>query len=567
MRYPWKKIFAPPVFPSGEETRQAAMLNVILWATLVVTTLANFSTLFFAGQAWLSLFSTVMVAGPILISLWLLHQRKVHLASWLFVLFIWLVISILVYLQGGLESPALPSFLLVVLVSGLLLGGRASYFFVGISVLMISYFSLTAQQGHLPAPVYISNIGIQWLGTTSAMIVLALLLQLALKNLTEALKSAQAAETRYKQLFESGPIMSIITKSVQDEPVIIDCNRLFLEVLGYQPEEVIGKPLGDFYSSESRDRLVQGGYRLALHGESIDEERILLTRDGRHIVTIVHTLPQVNANGITTGTVAMFTDISRRKVAEQQVQEYAELLERRVQERTALLAEQNEELNAFAHTVAHDLKNPLSQVMGFVELMELDLPENGSLRELMTQVSRGVNKMNSIINELLLLASVREENVVLEPVAMGDIVQEALFRLTSKMQEIQTELILPPHWPLAQGYAPWLEEVWANYLSNALKYGGRPARIELGATPQPDHTIRFWVRDNGPGLSEEQKQQVFDRFTRLDRSRATGHGLGLSIVRRIVEKLGGQVYVESEAGQGSTFGFVLPSAEVADLQK
>ncbi len=196
MRYPWKKIFAPPVFPSGEETRQAAMLNVILWATLVVTTLANFSTLFFAGQAWLSLFSTVMVAGPILISLWLLHQRKVHLASWLFVLFIWLVISILVYLQGGLESPALPSFLLVVLVSGLLLGGRASYFFVGISVLMISYFSLTAEQGHLPAPVYISNIGIQWLGTTSAMIVLALLLQLALKNLTEALKSAQAAETQ-----------------------------------------------------------------------------------------------------------------------------------------------------------------------------------------------------------------------------------------------------------------------------------------------------------------------------------------------------------------------------------
>jgi signal transduction histidine kinase len=113
-------------------------------------------------------------------------------------------------------------------------------------------------------------------------------------------------------------------------------------------------------------------------------------------------------------------------------------------------------------------------------------------------------------------------------------------------------------WPVALGYAPWVEEVWINYLSNALKYGGRPPRIELGAKAQPDEMTRFWVRDNGPGIPPEAQARLFTPFTRLDQVRAKGHGLGLSIVRRIVEKLGGQVSVESQVGQGSVFSFTLP---------
>jgi signal transduction histidine kinase len=120
--------------------------------------------------------------------------------------------------------------------------------------------------------------------------------------------------------------------------------------------------------------------------------------------------------------------------------------------------------------------------------------------------------------------------------------------------------------------------VWANYLVNALKYGGRPPRVELGfgelATPIPGAKrdgkrrigepaqIRFWVRDNGPGIAPEDQARLFTPFTRLDQVRAKGHGLGLSIVRRIVERLGGQVGVESHGvpSQGSEFFFTLPAA-------
>jgi signal transduction histidine kinase len=119
------------------------------------------------------------------------------------------------------------------------------------------------------------------------------------------------------------------------------------------------------------------------------------------------------------------------------------------------------------------------------------------------------------------------------------------------------------------GYGPWVEVVWTNYLSNAIKYGGRPPMVELGAQelPSPTNglpTVRFWVHDNGPGLSDNEQARLFTPFERLHQTRAPGHGLGLSIVQRVVTKLGGQVGVESNGveGQGCIFYFTLPGLSI-----
>jgi signal transduction histidine kinase len=104
-----------------------------------------------------------------------------------------------------------------------------------------------------------------------------------------------------------------------------------------------------------------------------------------------------------------------------------------------------------------------------------------------------------------------------------------------------------------------VEEVWVNYISNAIKYGGRPPRVQLGATVQSNGMVSFWVRDNGPGIAPEDQRQLFIPFTKLHQVQIEGHGLGLSIVQRIVERLGGEVGIESEVGQGSTFFFALPA--------
>jgi signal transduction histidine kinase len=150
----------------------------------------------------------------------------------------------------------------------------------------------------------------------------------------------------------------------------------------------------------------------------------------------------------------------------------------------------------------------------------------------------------------------KAEEIEVEPLDMGSIVSEVCDRLADSVKKSQAEMILPPEWPVAVGRGAWIEEVWVNYISNAIKYGEQPPCVELGSDVETG-TVRFWVRDNGPGLSAEDQASLFTPFERLHQVRAEGHGLGLSIVRRIVEKLGGQVGVDSQVGAGSTFWFRL----------
>jgi GAF domain-containing protein len=234
-----------------------------------------------------------------------------------------------------------------------------------------------------------------------------------------------------------------------------------------------------------------------------------------------------------------------------------------LRQRTAELEERNEELDAFAHTVAHDLKSPLAHMVSFAEALDefYDTLPDEELRRYLHTISRNGHKMSNIIDELLLLTSTRKmEKVDVDVLDMKHIVARVRQRLDYMIAEYQAEIVFPNAWPTSLGYGPWIEEVWANYMSNALKYGGQPPRMELGSTVQMDGMMRFWVRDNGPGLTTEEQTRLFTPFTRFDQVRAKGHGLGLSIVRRIVERLDGEVGVESTPGQGSEFFFTLPSA-------
>jgi two-component system, sensor histidine kinase and response regulator len=218
-----------------------------------------------------------------------------------------------------------------------------------------------------------------------------------------------------------------------------------------------------------------------------------------------------------------------------------------------------EELDAFAHTVGHNLRDTLALIIGYADLLkeQARLPEE--LQEFLNAIARNGRKMNTVIEELELLAGIRTAKIELKPLNMARIIAEVAQRLAYLIEEYGAEITVSEYWPVAMGHTPWVEEVWANYISNALKYGGRPPKIQLGATERSDGMIRFWVRDNGPGLTPEERAHLFTEFTRLTQSRAGGYGLGLSIVRRIITKFGGEIGCESEAGEGSVFYFTLPS--------
>jgi two-component system sensor histidine kinase/response regulator len=210
--------------------------------------------------------------------------------------------------------------------------------------------------------------------------------------------------------------------------------------------------------------------------------------------------------------------------------------------------------------VAHDLMNPVSTTLLVAKSIERAELDRKQLLFFLQGITDNMRKMSRIIDDLLMLSEVRKIDIVSEPIDMGKTVAAAVERLKDMIVSSQTEIIQPESWPEALGYAPWVEEVWVNYISNAIKYGGKPPCIELSACIQPGGAVKFCVRDNGKGLSGVDKELLFKPFSKLKQTHALGHGLGLSIVRRIVEKLDGEVSLESAPGGGSIFGFTLPAS-------
>jgi signal transduction histidine kinase len=224
------------------------------------------------------------------------------------------------------------------------------------------------------------------------------------------------------------------------------------------------------------------------------------------------------------------------------------------------LQARNKELEAYAHMVAHDLKDPLTVLITTSDLIiKIPNPTRKELKGDLQRIRSTSLEMNRIINNLMLFAEVSKAEAPLELVNMAQVVARVQDRLSHLIEEQQAQISIPKVWPDAIGYAPWLEEVWANYLSNALKHGGNPPHVELGASAQSDGMVRFWTRDEGSGLPTEIQAHLFKPYSQIDHFSDSGHGLGLSIVFAIVEKLGGQVGVESEPGQGSLFFFTLPA--------
>ena len=192
--------------------------------------------------------------------------------------------------------------------------------------------------------------------------------------------------------------------------------------------------------------------------------------------------------------------------------------------------------------------------------MMLGQADEATMRHHLHEAAHSARRLNDIIEELLILSGVRRQAVVPQRLDMTAIVTEAIDRLEHLLKQSGAHVRLPAVWPDAFGYAPWIIEVWVNFISNAAKYGGANPLITVGGEPGVDGgSTRFWVQDAGLGLDAAAQAMMFVPFTRISAVRVKGHGLGLSIVRRIVEKLHGQVGVESASGHGARFWFELPA--------
>lgn len=354
------------------------------------------------------------------------------------------------------------------------------------------------------------------------------------------------------ELFKDDSMLKAVLEALAEGVVLINSegkiaftNRRVEGLFGYSEEEIIGYPLNTLLPKRfaeihtkhisdylSNPRIRSMGEQLKLAG---------IRKDGSEFPVAVSLAFLKQESGIYG--LALVTDITSLRKLESELQE------------------RNEELDAFAHTVAHDLKSPLSVINSFCELIMDERGEFSAeeMDDYLDRIAKNVNRMSNIVNELLLFSKIKKEDAKSEQLDMATIIDEVQERLHYEIKALNANIVLPKNYPDSLGYAPWIEEVWVNYIGNALKYGGRPPQIELGSTIQDNGYIKFWVKDNGDGIPEKQQSEVFFQGSRLNHPDIKGDGLGLSIVKRIVEKLGGKVAVESTVGKGSVFSFTLPT--------
>ncbi len=369
-------------------------------------------------------------------------------------------------------------------------------------------------------------------------------LQLIAQHISVSLDNAQLvdslreSEERYRLMVDNA---SDLVYQTDSNGQVIFCNPMGLKVTEYSQEALFAKRYVElihpdyaddaikFYGKQMSDDVSQTYYEVPILSKS--GNTIWLGQNARMLKT----------EGKYSGFQVIARDITARRLAEHE----QELLIK--------------DLDAFAHTVAHDLKNPLNAIVGYSTFLE-DFPDvTEEHKEILGIITEIAYKMSAVVDSLLQFAQVRShKDVELVTIDMGVIVKDACKRLSYMFKEFDAELVIAKAWNAAVGHEGWIEEVWVNYISNAIKYGGRPPHVELGSDLQENNMVRFWVKDNGAGLTADQQAEIFTEFSRLKNIDVEGHGLGLSVVKRIVETLGGKVGIISQVGQGSTFWFTLP---------
>ncbi|MEQ8672705.1 MAG: GAF domain-containing sensor histidine kinase [Aggregatilineales bacterium] len=224
-------------------------------------------------------------------------------------------------------------------------------------------------------------------------------------------------------------------------------------------------------------------------------------------------------------------------------------------------SDKNTELEAYAHTVAHDLKTPLGAAMVQLEMVDLLMKKNtmDRVEHFVTGAKSELWRMKDMIEQLLVLATVDELDETLYKVKANAVIDRAVERFQYEIHNRNITLNVMPEMPALWGNNQWVEEVFANLISNAIKYmGDNPTpNISVSAKIQ-DYQVRYEVTDNGIGIKKEDQEKLFKKFARLHTINTTGTGLGLNIVQRIVHKLGGETGFESTFGEGSTFWFTVP---------
>jgi PAS domain S-box-containing protein len=450
--------------------------------------------------------------------------------------------------------------------------------------------------------LYDSELGVALMVAVTILSLLLLILWTAeILNRTDARRQRAEASLR-----ESEARFGLLVDSVQDYAIfmldpnghVATWNAGARRIKGYTAEEIIGQHFSRFFPDGVVRGMLDRELRLAAANGRYEEDAWRQRKDGTRFWANVIITPVRNAAGQLTGFAKVTRDITERLAAEEAIRQLTQGLEQRVVERTAELAEsnrhltqQNEENEMFVYSVSHDLRSPLVNLQGFSKELEAacnevrdlltgdHIPEDirrratacldEGMKEPIRFIQTAVTRLGAIIDALLRLSRAGRVEYHSGRVDVNAVVARVVDSMSGTIAARRARVTVEDLHP-AWADATAVEQVFANLVGNALNYlePTRSAEIAVGMvgpsetdTDEGPAMATFFIRDNGCGVPPAHQGKVFQAFQRLRPEMAQGEGMGLPIVRRIVERHGGRIWLESTANVGSTFFVTLPAAE------
>lgn len=317
----------------------------------------------------------------------------------------------------------------------------------------------------------------------------------------------------------------------------------------------------------SRDNLEDFSFAALLKEKEIDpgffHDVVSCRHRATHSVKIGERFLQLTLNpvgsepSVKSGLACVFSDVTAIRRAEEALQQHNEELERRVRQRTAALNDANAQLESFCYSVAHDLRAPIRTMQGFSDILLEDYSAqlDEDAKRYLERIHKGSQRMDRLIQDLLKYSRLSREEIVLENVSLLDCITSLLNDSERDFSEKRAAFTLEiPRDIIVQAHLITLRQAIWNLLSNAVKFvaEGMAPKILLRTERNGEFT-RLLIQDNGIGINPEHQGKIFDMFERIHSDTYAGTGIGLAIVRRAMERMGGSVGVQSVPGEGTTF--------------
>ncbi|HEX4120836.1 MAG TPA: PAS domain S-box protein [Verrucomicrobiae bacterium] len=399
-------------------------------------------------------------------------------------------------------------------------------------------------------------------------------------NLQHKTKLLETQIAEHQHAHDLAQKLAAIVESSDDAIISKDLNGTILSwnkgaqrIFGYLPQEIIGKSIMVMIPSDRMDEEAAILSRLR-RGDHIDHyETMRCRKDGSLVEISLSISPIKGRDGKIVGASKIARDITDRKQADralhdvrQQLAKANEDLERRIEERTASLREAISHLQEFSYSVSHDLRAPVRAMHGYAKVLQEDYGDklDDSGKEYLDRIIRGGARMDRLVQDILTYTSLSRREIELRPVSLHHVVQETIQQFP-EMQPRRAEVIIQGKLPQVMAHEASLSQAISNLLNNSIKFvapGTRP-RVHIHAERR-EGQVRLWIEDNGIGIQPEHQHRLFGMFERVHpNTRYEGTGIGLAIVRRATERMGGTVGVESDGFTGSSFWIQLAAAATA----